>query len=231
MTTLRARCPRNRDSIPGRGKKFFFSPQRQDRLWGSLSLLSNENRRIFTGVKRQGREADQSFPSNTDVEEDALIPPYVIMAWCLINYQTDVFTFSSTSHRLHLSSLQIFSSAPCSQIPSSLCPPLMSETKFHTHTEPRTKLLPLNFSICSNRHSYVPPLMSEIKFYTHTEPRTKLLPLNFFYLFQSSLIRSSLHVRDQVSYPYTTTDKIITSKFFPSVPIFCSSLILTCNAM
>jgi hypothetical protein len=27
-----------RDSIPGRGKRFFSTPQRADRLWGPLSL-------------------------------------------------------------------------------------------------------------------------------------------------------------------------------------------------
>jgi hypothetical protein len=38
-TRLRAGRPMNLHSIPGRGKRFFFTPWRPDRLWGPPSLL------------------------------------------------------------------------------------------------------------------------------------------------------------------------------------------------
>jgi hypothetical protein len=70
-----------RGSIPDRGKKFFATPQRPDRLWGLFFPIQ-----CVPGVKRQGREADHSPPPKAEIKNgDTFTPPYVPMAWCLIN--------------------------------------------------------------------------------------------------------------------------------------------------
>jgi hypothetical protein len=67
------------------GSRIFSSPRRPDRLWGSLNLLSNGYRGLFSGggVKRPGREANQSPPASAEVKKIwiyASTPPYAFMA-------------------------------------------------------------------------------------------------------------------------------------------------------
>lgn len=50
--------------IYGRGKKFFSSPERLDRIWGSSIIPVNVSRFSFIEVKWPGREANHSPPFN-----------------------------------------------------------------------------------------------------------------------------------------------------------------------
>jgi hypothetical protein len=64
----------------------------------------------------------------------------LIILIILVEDKAPHYTVFSNLLSLHLSSIQIFSSALCSQTPSVHVPPLMSEKMFHTHTERQAKL-------------------------------------------------------------------------------------------
>jgi hypothetical protein len=52
------------------GSRILYSPRRPDRLWGLPSFLSSGYRRLFPGgVKRPGREADNSPPTSAEVKK------------------------------------------------------------------------------------------------------------------------------------------------------------------
>jgi len=55
-----------RDSISGRGNKLYSSPTRPNQLWGPPSLLLNERKDTFPGIRHVGREVE-SPSSSADV--------------------------------------------------------------------------------------------------------------------------------------------------------------------
>jgi hypothetical protein len=75
------RATRNQCSIPGRGKQFFFSLQRSDRLWGQPCILSNGYRCSLFGIKRPGRDVDRCPPSSAKVNAWSYTstPPHVLI--------------------------------------------------------------------------------------------------------------------------------------------------------
>jgi hypothetical protein len=56
------------------------------------------------------------------------------------NYAAPLYAVLSTFPSRHSSSVQIISSVPCSRTLSVYVPPLVSETRFYTHTEIYEKL-------------------------------------------------------------------------------------------
>jgi hypothetical protein len=93
-TKLRIGKPRKRVSIPGKSNRFFSPPDCPDLLWSSPRLLFNGYGGLYPpGVKRPGREADHSAPSNTEINNEwhcTSIPPSIVVMWCLIKH-IDIF--------------------------------------------------------------------------------------------------------------------------------------------
>jgi hypothetical protein len=51
------------------GARIFTSPCRPDRLWSPPNILYNGYRSSLLGVKRQGREADNSPPTSAEIKK------------------------------------------------------------------------------------------------------------------------------------------------------------------
>jgi hypothetical protein len=79
-----------------RGKGFFSSPPRPDRLWGPPSIICNANLGVPTPRgKRLGCEPDRSPPSTAEAKNVwsyISTPQHVFKAWCLVKH-SDNFSF------------------------------------------------------------------------------------------------------------------------------------------
>jgi hypothetical protein len=55
---------------PGRGQRFFCSPNHPDWLWGLPSFVFSGYQGSFSGVKSPGHDLDYTHPSSTKFENE-----------------------------------------------------------------------------------------------------------------------------------------------------------------
>jgi hypothetical protein len=59
-----------RASNSGKGKTYFSIPKRPDQLWGPTSPLFSGYSGSSSGIKRPGRDVDQSSPPSAEVKNE-----------------------------------------------------------------------------------------------------------------------------------------------------------------
>jgi hypothetical protein len=87
-------------SISDRGKRFFSTRPRPNRLWGSPSLLFNEHQGdLYPGVKRPRREPDHSPVSSVKVKNGGAIRTLPIrLHGVLLNWLSTETILTSTPY-------------------------------------------------------------------------------------------------------------------------------------
>jgi hypothetical protein len=85
MTRLLAGRPRSRNSIPGRGNRFFSSPKLPDRLWGPPSLLFTSYQWLFSWGS-SSRGMNLTMKANVGVE---------VSLHCFLSAALDAATWSA----------------------------------------------------------------------------------------------------------------------------------------
>jgi hypothetical protein len=75
IVILLVRSDSSVDTVTGRGKGFFSSPQRPDSLWVHTASYLVVLRANSQGSRRPGHESDHSPPSSAKVENGEAIPP------------------------------------------------------------------------------------------------------------------------------------------------------------
>jgi hypothetical protein len=112
----------------GRGKIYFNTSDRPGRSWGPSTILFNEYRNSYPGVKLQGREADHSSQSNPD---DKNKRNYASTPSMLRAVNTDRFILSGFSR----SKCIIQSNVNCASVHSAFCKAICFETLYVTNKQ------------------------------------------------------------------------------------------------